>query len=199
MLFRSQMRYEFFPVSNRQLAANIVYEAVGEAQWTIGRLTVHSQFTNHTIRSLGYRVVENGRVVIYTGDHEPYFNLFADDKARNADDEASMIGEAETAVREAEARFRTFLQDADVLIADSSYTPEEYQHGKRNWGHAHWGYWLDLMKTANIKRLLLTHHEPLRSDEELEHILTEVRTAAKALELDGDRIALAKEGEEWEA
>jgi phosphoribosyl 1,2-cyclic phosphodiesterase len=197
-VFDEQMRYEFFPISNRQLAANIVYEAVGEAQWSVGRLKIRSQFTNHTIRSLGYRVEENERSAVYTGDHEPYFNLFAADQARKSAGDTMLFDEAEAAVREAEARFTEFLRDADVLIADSSYTPEEYRRGKRNWGHAHWGYWLEVMKKANVKRLFLTHHEPVRNDEELERVLADVRRAATNMGLNGDQIALAKEGEEWD-
>lgn len=201
-VFDLQMRYEFFPISNRQLAADVKYESIGETETSVGGIGVRSRFVNHTIRTLGYRLTENGRALVYTGDHEPYYNLFAGEKAAGAagDDEADdddLFGDADAAVEEAEARFVEFLRGADLLVVDAQYTPEEYRASRRDWGHSSWDYCLEWMKRAGADRLVLTHHDPQRTDEELEAVSAEVRRAAADKGLDPQKIFTAREGDEY--
>ncbi|HQG29529.1 MAG TPA: MBL fold metallo-hydrolase, partial [Candidatus Ozemobacteraceae bacterium] len=61
---------------------------------------------------------------------------------------------------------------ADLLIYDAQYTPEEYNpaaHGSRGpskigWGHSTMVEGAKLAKTAGVKHLVLTHHDPLHND-----------------------------------
>jgi ribonuclease BN (tRNA processing enzyme) len=71
---------------------------------------------------------------------------------------------------------------------------EEYS-SKKGWGHGTFDSCIELAKDAGAKVLYCTHHEPTRSDDELEMVFAKVLGchAYNAGELD---IRLAREGEE---
>ncbi|MBA2698455.1 MAG: hypothetical protein H0U61_06725 [Nocardioidaceae bacterium] len=58
-------------------------------------------------------------------------------------------------------------RDADVLIHDAQYTAEEYPE-RRTFGHSTIDYALGLAEAAGVGRVVLFHHDPLRSDDELD-------------------------------
>ncbi len=195
-VFDRQMQHEYFPVSNQQLAASITYEDISETELRVGGIDVRTQFMNHSIRSLGYRIVEEGRTLVYTGDHEPYYNMFADDGGGGAGDDDVLFDGVDTTVQQAVDRFIGFIEKADVLIVDCQYTPDEYPSQKRTWGHSSWDYCLKWMQQGRVRKMVLTHHDPLRTDSALDEILVCVRSAARDKGLDPDSIILAREGME---
>jgi len=196
-IFEMQMKYEFFPISNEQLAAKITYESLKETELSVGGVQIRTQFMNHPILSLGYRLTQNGRSVVYTGDHEPYHNVFAEKKSAtpNAEDDL-LFGDVGKTVEDANARFVEFIRGANLLIIDCQYTPEEYRTSRRNWGHSSWDYCLKWMREGGVERMALTHHDPMRSDDALEALLKDARAAAVKEGLDPERIVLAQEGSE---
>lgn len=196
-VFDLQMQYEFFPVSNNQLAASISYETLTETTLTVGNLNIATQFMNHSIQSLGYRLTKNGKTVVYTGDHEPYYDVFSDDTSSPDDkDDDLLFGDVPAIVQGATDRFLDFIKRADLLIVDCQYTPIEYPSKKRTWGHSSWNFCLDWMQRADIRRMVLTHHDPLRTDDALDKILAEVQQAAAAQGLAPETIMMAQEGME---
>jgi phosphoribosyl 1,2-cyclic phosphodiesterase len=56
---------------------------------------------------------------------------------------------------------------ADLLIHDAQYTNEEYQRTK-GWGHSRFDEAVDLAIEAKVKRLGLFHHDPDRTDDDLD-------------------------------
>jgi ribonuclease BN (tRNA processing enzyme) len=61
-----------------------------------------------------------------------------------------------------------FAKAADLLIHDAQYTWEEYTSGRiprQGWGHSTWEMATEVAAAAQVKRLALTHHEPLHDDE----------------------------------
>ena len=60
-----------------------------------------------------------------------------------------------------------FARGASVLVHDATYTSQEYDR-HRGWGHSHYGDVVELALDANVERLVLFHHHPERSDEELD-------------------------------
>ena len=77
---------------------------------------------------------------------------------------------------------------ADILIYDSTYTPEDYPR-KKGWGHSTWLEGLKLKEAAGVKKLLLAHHE-IDADDAL---LDSLQTKLAALD---ENVYLAKEGME---
>ena len=60
-------------------------------------------------------------------------------------------------------------QDADLLIHDAQYTPEEKQE-RLGWGHSSWLEAIQVAQRANVRQLALFHHDPMHTDDELEEI-----------------------------
>lgn len=196
-VFDIQMQYEFFPVSNQMLDADIHFETLAETTLTIGGIQIRTQFVNHPVRCLSYRLTENGRSVVYATDHEPYYNLFDTGESADTEDEKNeelLFGEVEATVQDANRRFVDFVRGADLFITDSQYTPDEYPSKKRNWGHSSWDYCLQWMKDAGAKQMVLTHHDPLRTDDQLEDILKHIHCAAGKKGIDPNTVMTAKEG-----
>lgn len=59
---------------------------------------------------------------------------------------------------------------SDVLIHDAQYTPEEFE-GFRGRGHSTWQHAVEVARRAEAAQLILFHHDPERTDEELDRIV----------------------------
>ena len=183
-----QLQYSYFPIREAEMKAGIEYEtlAVGEPV-RVGDGTVTPLMLNHPVVDFGYRVDCNGKSVFFTGDHEPWLNIYA------PEDES--YGEFEQMVQIQQGQLDKALAGLDVLIADSSYTAAEYP-AKIGWGHGTLEGNIGWGRRLGVKKLICTHHEPTRSDDDLE------RAFATALESTGyvpgrpgePEILLAREG-----
>jgi phosphoribosyl 1,2-cyclic phosphodiesterase len=160
-----QMQYSFFPVREAELRARIEYRTLtpGEAL-AVGAAWVTPQLMNHPVVDLGYRVQEGERSVFFTGDHEPHTNIYPPDDPAHAGYQA-LIDERRAAIVQA-------MAGVDVLVADAAYTPEEYR-SRQGWGHGTFDSCIDLGVAAGAQRIVLTHHEPTRSDAALEAVFAE--------------------------
>ena len=75
-------------------------------------------------------------------------------------------------------------KNADVLIHDAQYTEDDmpFKHG---WGHSLISQVTDLGKTANVKNLVYFHHDPDRTDDELD---AQLEKASKSLQENGSSV-----------
>jgi phosphoribosyl 1,2-cyclic phosphodiesterase len=82
-----------------------------------------------------------------------------------------------------------FCRQADTLIFDAHYTPEEYP-AHAGWGHSAWPAATAVADAAGVGRLLLTHHAPRRTDAEINAIvgMARQRFAATDAARDGQRL-----------
>lgn len=160
-----QMQYSYFPIREAELRAGVEYETltVGEAV-TVGDATVTPVLLNHPVPNLGYRVACNGRAMFFTGDHEPWINIYPPDDPEHANYQAM--------VDHRYAELYAALGELDLLICDTAYTLAEYQQ-KIGWGHGSFDHAIELAQRIGAKRLICTHHEPTRSDDELERVFAE--------------------------
>jgi hypothetical protein len=79
---------------------------------------------------------------------------------------------------------------ADVLIHDCQYTEEEYPD-RAGFGHSSTQYVAEFARLAAARRLLLFHHDPNHTDDQLESLCDRVRE----LWTDGS-VDLARRGDE---
>jgi ribonuclease BN (tRNA processing enzyme) len=86
------------------------------------------------------------------------------------------------------------MQGVDVLVVDSAYTIEEYP-SKKGWGHGTFDSSIQLARDAGVKKLYCTHHEPTRSDDDLEKVFAEAMSR-HASDIGDLEIQLAREGVE---
>ena len=167
-----QMEYTYFPVELAQLGAEIRYRDLSEGSNDIEGVRVSSQSLNHPARALGYRVEADGASMLYLCDHEPYWESLWHSRAEP--------GRLESILHEGDRRHAEFMQNADVVVHDAQYTPEEYP-AKKNWGHSTWAYATGIAAAAGVKSLYLTHHDPTHNDEFLDGIEAKARELAASL------------------
>lgn len=161
-----QLQYSYFPVREAEMKARIEYVTLApEQSIQIGSATVTPYLMNHPVIDFGYRIEANGKSVFFTGDHEPPMNIYA------PEDEG--YAEYQTFVDEKADSIRRAMQGVDVLIADCSYTEQEYP-SKKGWGHGTFNTSIQYAKDAGAKVLFCTHHEPTRSDDALEAAFRQV-------------------------
>jgi phosphoribosyl 1,2-cyclic phosphodiesterase len=146
-ILTAQMRPPYYPVPT---GAKLSYQQIQTAGIGIGDMIVRPFPLHHPNGATGYRIESPEATIVYASDHE-HGDPFTD-----------------TGVR-------AYSQDADVLIYDAQYTPGEYEH-HRGWGHSTWREAVQLAHAANVKRLILFHHDPLRTDRQLEAIAGEARS-----------------------
>lgn len=68
-----------------------------------------------------------------------------------------------------DSRLVRFAKDADVLVHDAQYTNEEYNMCQ-GFGHSTMEMAADIAKAANVKKLVLFHHDPKHDDNALDKI-----------------------------
>ncbi len=140
-ILEGQMTHPYFPVQFELLAAQREFHQLMPGPVQLGNAVVRTFPLHHPQGATGYRVEANGAVIVHACDHE-----------------------------HGEARFDEGIlehaKDADVLIFDAQFTPEEYET-KRGWGHSTWLEATRVAKAAGVKRLLLFHHDPSHTDDPL--------------------------------
>jgi phosphoribosyl 1,2-cyclic phosphodiesterase len=155
-----QMQYSYFPVREAEMKSRFEYVALMPNETvTIGTATVTPLMLNHPVINLGYRIDCNGNSIFFTGDHEPHFNIY------EATDEG--YAEYQALIDEQYQFIVNAIRGVDIIVADSAYTIEEYPM-KKGWGHGTFDSCIQLAGAAEAKILFCTHHEPTRSDDDLE-------------------------------
>lgn len=180
-----QMQYSYFPVREAEIQSRMHYLTVMPREViNIGRTSITPTLLSHPVVNLGYRIEGKGKSLFFTGDHEPHYNIYEPDDD-GFEEYQALIDEQRVSIVDA-------IRGVDVLIADSSYTIDEYPN-KKGWGHGTFDSCIELAQAAGVKILYCTHHEPTRSDDDLEKAFAEAvaRHACKNLD-----IRLAREGDE---
>jgi len=141
---RRQMSAPNFPVDWNDLPSSIDYLELRDGSCVqIGDASVRIARANHPDAVFAYRIEHAGRSVVYATDTEHYACV--------------------------DPRLVSLARDADVLVYDAQYLPEEYD-GKAGpsrvgWGHSTYEAGAALARAAGVSKLVLFHHDPSRTDE----------------------------------
>ena len=155
-IIAGQMDSIYFPITVKEFSAKISFHDLKEESFTIDEVEIQTIFLNHPGSCLGYRIQYNNKVFCYITDHElylenvPYYNQFEVD------------------------RLIHFINEADVLVIDTTYTDAEYVN-KIGWGHSCVSRVADIADKAKVKLLCLFHHDPDQSDKNIEFKLNEAK------------------------
>jgi phosphoribosyl 1,2-cyclic phosphodiesterase len=163
-----------FPVQLSDVPCSLSLHDVPGDEWEVGAARLLAEPVIHPGPTLGYRIDGGGRTLAYIPDHEPF--LGGEDGERPSE---WLSGYAVAA-------------DVDVLLHDAQYTAEEYA-SRVGWGHSSVDQTVRYARAAGAKRLVLFHHDPLRSDGELAALRD---LAAELWGADGPPPELAEEGME---
>jgi phosphoribosyl 1,2-cyclic phosphodiesterase/DNA-binding response OmpR family regulator len=172
-----QMQYTYFPVALEQLGATIRYHDLVEGTLQLGAIRVTARYLNHPALTLGYRLEADGAAIVYATDHEPHGRPAA-------------LGHREAPHPE-DLGHTGFVAGADVLIHDCQYTAAEYP-AKAGWGHSTVEYVVDVAAKADVGTLVLFHHDPTRTDDDVDALVEAAKLRADDLGSDLEIIAAAE-------
>ena len=189
----TQLSYRYWPVRQIELAARIDYEELKETTVDMGGgLKVTTKYLNHPILCLGYRFEYQGKSIVTAYDHEPFRNLFPTDPADPSYNEDA-AREGEEAAKEENERILRFFHGADILIHDAQYTGGELEK-HLGWGHSSYEYAIEAASQAEVKKLVFFHHDPNRTDEQLQSLEEKYRSEARSKPGSFPEIIMAREG-----
>jgi phosphoribosyl 1,2-cyclic phosphodiesterase len=165
----AQLSYRYWPVRQSELSARIEYAQIKETSLDLGDgLWVTTKYLNHPILCLGYRFEYRGKSIVTAYDNEPFRNLFPTDPGDLSYDEDA-AREGELVAREENEKVLRFFLGADVLVHDAQYTAAEYGT-HLGWGHSSYEHAINSAHKAKVKKLVLFHHDPNRTDGQLEQL-----------------------------
>ena len=156
---RDQMSPVVFPVSFEELQARIDFQELAEERRQGTGYEVAAMGVRHPGGALGYRFSTgnaDGRALVYVSDNELSPEARYDDAP----------GWREKLV--------AFARGASVLVHDTMYTAEEYRSFV-GWGHSTHEQAVELALDADVERLVLFHHRPERTDDEVDRCVESCR------------------------
>lgn len=157
-VLRGQMKVPTFPVTLDVAPADLVFNtAHAGAAYRFGELEVRSAEMTHPSGSTAWRLEHRGASVVFSGDCEVE------------------LGGWDALV--------SLARDADVLVMDAQYFPDEYLT-RKGWGHSTMLQAVAVAQEAGVRRLILTHHDPSHDDARLDAKLAQARAAAGRLLVD---------------
>lgn len=136
-IFATQMQKEYYPVPLEKMGANFVFYKTKSDEEILSGLIISSLLHNHPGGAYTLKLERNGKKVVISTDIEHQGKI-----------DKNLI---------------SLAKDADILIHDAQYSPEELKH-KKGWGHSSWEEAVEFAKQSGIKKLYLTHHDPDHND-----------------------------------
>jgi phosphoribosyl 1,2-cyclic phosphodiesterase len=165
----AQMQAPYFPVGTETWLAETNYLTPENDGFQYGPMKIDFSNVHHPGITYGYKIEVNNKTIVYASDNEC---MFIEKSVKHRSDE---FNEEEhelykEMIHEEHQSELNLIQDADILIHDAQYTPDDYDK-KRGWGHS---CYIDTINTAidaNVKELYLFHHDPNYDDTAMEAIL----------------------------
>ena len=180
---KNQQHYPNFPISLEEVAAmgaRISYNDIASGKYVHldDNITVNCIKLNHPNGVLCYNVedftqgkensnaLKKSKKVVYATDTEHYSTL--------------------------DRRLINIARNADVLIYDAQYTPEEYNGTKDGmqkigWGHSTYVWAVDTAIKAKVKKLILFHHDPEHIDNGIVNIEKKAKNRLKLVQEINDK------------
>lgn len=190
-ILKGQMAAPFFPVALYDLPSKIDIQKLEKMELNIGKVRVRSRFMNHPGVCVGYRMDTSDGSIAFLPDSEPYdaFKLHSSRSDLLSPEQIQKRANTERAA------LVEFLMKCDVLVLDAQYTDEEY-HSHIGWGHGSLSGCVALAHDAQVKKLVLFHHDPNHDDAMLDSMLKQAQALA-AKTGDSLEVVSAREGDEF--
>jgi phosphoribosyl 1,2-cyclic phosphodiesterase len=140
------MTAPLFPVPPKIFAANVTFHDFlsGEILEPRPGVRIRTAPLNHPNGATGYRVECGGKSICYVTDTE-----HVEDKL--------------------DRNILELVDKADIMIYDSTYTDEEFPRYK-NWGHSTWQEGVRICEGADVRQLVIFHHDPGHDDNFMDQV-----------------------------
>ena len=143
-----------FPVRPSQLRGDWRFRGLEEGEHEIEGFSVLAVEIPHKGgRTFGYRVGDTGASFAYLSDHHPF-----------------SAGPGPDGVGEYHAAVRKLVDGVDLLLHDAQYLAKEFP-ARAHFGHSTVDYVIGLAEVCAVKRVMLFHHDPARTDDEIDAIV----------------------------
>lgn len=147
-----------FPIRPAQLRGRWCFDGLEEGQHEFGGFRVLAREIPHKGgRTFGYRVDDGRATLAYLPDHHP-LSLGPGPEGLGAYHEAACA----------------LAEGVDVLLHDAQHTAAEFA-AVADFGHSAIEYAVGLAARCAVRRLVLFHHDPPRTDDQLDAILEGLR------------------------
>lgn len=170
-VFRGQLDRDYFPVQMEDMNSNLDFRHLATSPITAGDAKISWEYSQHPGATVGYKIEVGGQRIAWVPDNEFLQGYTGDPRAITRDHPLV------TPYR----KMIQFLSDADVVIHEAQYTPDEYV-SKIGWGHSSLSNACLLIKFAGVRRWIITHHDPQHDDEFLERKLSITRRILRDLD-----------------
>jgi phosphoribosyl 1,2-cyclic phosphodiesterase len=158
-----QMDSVYFPVTTNEFSSKITFHNLSEESFNMENgIKVDTINLNHPGGCIGYRVTYRNKIFCYITDNE----IMPDDSpASSGFDKVRLIN---------------FIQNADLVVIDSTYTDSEYEK-KMLWGHSSISQVVDVLAKAHVKVGCLYHHDPDQTDDDIDKKLHQAQALLKKM------------------
>lgn len=149
-VMRDLMNQPFFPIAVDILAGTLIFNdfIYGTGIEISPEIMLRTTRLNHPDGATGYRVEFNGHSICYVTDTE------------------HVPGKPDENILR-------LIENADMLIYDSTYTDEEFPKFV-GWGHSTWQEGVRLCDLANVKTFVAFHHDPSHDDDFMDNVAREL-------------------------
>ena len=148
-VLNQMMAPPLFPVSTDIFQADVSYQdfVSGEPHEPWPGIQISTVPLNHPNGATGYRLDYRNNTICYVTDTEHQQGIL-------------------------DINLLRFIEGADLFIYDSTYTDQEYAHFK-GFGHSTWQEGVKLAEAANVKKLVIFHHDPEHDDKFMDRVARE--------------------------
>jgi ribonuclease BN (tRNA processing enzyme) len=170
-VLRAQQNPANFPIDIEDMKAAIRFIPLNPGgSCAIDHVVVSWIKLKHPGDSYAYRLESHGKSVVYATDGE--YQTFADE-------------EMDPYIR--------FFFGCEVFIFDAMYASADAEK-RRGWGHSTASMGMRMALKAQVKKLILYHHEPSYSDAQIDGIREQVKEEADKIQENDLEIITAYEG-----
>jgi len=149
-LLRKIMSGRFFPVDFQETRSKKIFKIAPKKNFKKWGLEFSSCFLRHPQGSIAYKIEDKeGSIIFATDTEQPEEGI--------------------------DQRLVSFAHGVDMLIYDATFTPEEYESGKRGWGHSTWLEGTKIAREARVQNLYLSHYNPDHPDSQIDEIITQAK------------------------
>jgi phosphoribosyl 1,2-cyclic phosphodiesterase len=155
----------YFPISPDELLGSWKFFRLDSGTLDIAGFSVLALEIPHSGgTTFGFRISDGRSTIAYMSDHCP-----------------TRLGNGPAGLGEYHESALALCRDCDLVLHDAQYTDEELP-ARASFGHASSGYAVGLATASNARRLLLFHHDPARSDVEIDKLVASHSDAAIPVE-----------------
>lgn len=150
-LLAQSMSPPAFPIAPTDLRGDWRFLALEEGRLEIeGFEVLVCEIPHKGGRTLGFRISDGRSSLAYLSDHHPY-----------------SLGPGPHGFGPYHDAAIELCDGVDLLLHDAQYTDEDWAT-RSHFGHSTISYAVGLAEVANVEKLLLFHHDPARTDDEID-------------------------------